>query len=184
MSNDPGSPSTGGLSDVPPPPPGYGGSASAPAGVSSSAMPPPPPAYDTAPALPTSAAGLPPFPSGVALSTKGRRFWAYLLDILLLIVTLVIGWIIWDIILWGRGQSPAKQILKMQVVRADSGAAASWSEMLMRELVGKFLLSAIPFYTLVSAIFVLVDDRNQALWDKLASTLVVDDPSGSLRVAR
>jgi uncharacterized RDD family membrane protein YckC len=136
--------------------------------------PPPPPARS-----PSSVAG-PGIPPGVQLSTKGKRFGAFLLDLLLAIVTLGIGWLIWDIILWGRGQSPAKQILHMRVLDLKTGRGASWGPMLLRELVGKWLLGCIPLYTIVSAIVLLVDERSQALWDKIAGTVVVEDPDDRL----
>ena len=112
------------------------------------------------------------------LASKGKRFGGFLLDLLLIIVTLVIGWIIWWVILWKQGQSPAKSILKMRVYKLSEGRAANTSEMAIRELVGKWLLSFIPFYQLVSAIIVLTDPQSQGLWDKIAGTVVIDDPDG------
>ena len=41
-------------------------------------------------------------------------------------VTLGIGWIIWSLIVWGKGQSPAKQILKIRIYAAETGLPASW----------------------------------------------------------
>jgi len=111
------------------------------------------------------------------LSSKGKRFGAFLLDGLLMVVTLVIGWIIWNIVLWGRGQSPAKQLLKMRVVMKDDRRYATWSDMLLRELLGKAVLGFVPLYSLVSGIVLLVDDDAQAVWDKIAKTVVIDDPN-------
>src|SRR5206468_6518647 len=47
----------------------------------------------------------------VPLASPGKRFGAYLLDLLLIIVTLVIGWLVWLFIDWGKGQTPGKQLL-------------------------------------------------------------------------
>jgi uncharacterized RDD family membrane protein YckC len=110
------------------------------------------------------------------LSSKGKRFGAALLEALLVIVTLFIGWVIWWVILWKKGQSPAKSLLKMRVIKADTGRCATTGDMAMRELVGKLLLSFIPLYGLIDDLFVLIDDRSQALHDKIAGTLVIDDP--------
>lgn len=110
------------------------------------------------------------------LSSKGKRLGAALLDGLLIIVTLVIGWLIWWVILWKKGQSPAKSILKMRVIKADEARCVTAGEMAVRELVGKWLLGVIPLYGLIDAIFVLVDERAQALHDKIAGTVVIDDP--------
>ena len=116
------------------------------------------------------------------LTSKGKRFGGWLLDGLLVLVTLVIGWLIWSIVIWERGQSPAKSILGMRVMRLDTGRPAGRGQMALRELVGKVLLGFVPAYTLVSAIFVLVDPRRQGLWDKIASTVVVDDPNNVFNV--
>jgi len=110
------------------------------------------------------------------LSSKGKRFGALLLEALLVVVTLFIGWLIWSIIVWGKGQTPAKSILKMRVLKADTGRAATTGEMAIRELVGKWLLGVIPLYSLIDAIFVLIDERSQGLHDKIAGTVVIDDP--------
>ena len=39
-----------------------------------------------------------------------------MLDILLAIVTLGIGWLIWDIVLWQQSTSPAKKMLNLRIV--------------------------------------------------------------------
>lgn len=115
----------------------------------------------------------------LALSSSGKRFASYLLEIVLIIVTLVIGWLIWWIIAWGKGQSPAKQVMKMRVVKLDENRPATFGEMAMRELVGKYLLSNITFgiSMLVGGVMILTDDNKQAVWDKIAGTTVVDDPN-------
>jgi uncharacterized RDD family membrane protein YckC len=136
------------------------------------AAPPPPPEGAFTP--PPAAGGVPG--AGLALSGPGKRLGAALLDGLLFIVTLGIGWLIWWIICWQTAQSPAKRILKMRIVRLDENRPLAVGEMAMRELVGKWLLGFIPFYSFVGALFVIFDDNNQALWDKVASSTVVEDP--------
>jgi uncharacterized RDD family membrane protein YckC len=137
---------------------------------------PPPPSYGAGPAAST------PLPQGVVVSSVGKRLGGYLLDVLLLVVTLVIGWIIWSLIVWGRSQSPGKQLLGMKVVKKDSGLRASYGTMALRELVGKWLI--ISLISLVCSIVALVldfmllwDKDRQELWDKVAGTIVVDDPN-------
>ena len=51
------------------------------------------------------------------LASRGRRLGAFLLEPLLFAVTLVVGWLIWSLIVYSRGQTPAKQVLKMRVIR-------------------------------------------------------------------
>jgi uncharacterized RDD family membrane protein YckC len=119
-------------------------------------------------------------PAGFELSSKLKRFGQALLEVLLVIVTLGIGWLIWSLIVWSRGQTPAKQVLGMRVVDTDTLRAATWGTMALREIVGRWLLGFVPLYTLISCIVLLVDGRSQALWDKIASTVVVNDPDRRL----
>lgn len=119
------------------------------------------------------------------LASKGRRFGAYLLEIPLAIVTLGIGYIIWTLIVWARGQTPAKQLLDMRVVRLEERKAANWGWMALRNfglgLVIGFPLELIfPYlslaWLLANAIALLANSRNQALWDMIVKTVVVHDP--------
>src|SRR5690348_6750408 len=54
-------------------------------------------------------------PNGTELASVGRRIGAFFLAIPLWIITLGIGYIIWGLILWGRGQTPALSVLGMRV---------------------------------------------------------------------
>ena len=152
-------------STAPPPPPSSGGFA-----------PPPVPGGYAVPL----AGGLPG--GGLQLTGNGRRFLSYLLEGLLVVVTLFIGWFIWWLIVWARAQTPAKQLMKMRVVKIDENRPATYGEMALRELVGKALLANLTFgiSTLVGGIMILADDKgHQAVWDKIASTTVVDDPNNA-----
>ena len=115
------------------------------------------------------------------LSTAGKRFGALLLDAVLATVTLGIGWLIWSLVLWGKGQSPAKSLMKMRVVRKDTGKAATFGQMALRELVGKSILGSITMGItyLVGGIMILGATR-EGVWDKIAGTIVVEDPDGHL----
>jgi uncharacterized RDD family membrane protein YckC len=153
-----------------------------------SSAPPPPPGGGFAPppapggfAAPAPMAGAMPG-GGLQLSSPWKRLGAQFLEGLLIIVTLVIGWLVWWIIAWGKGQTPAKQLLRMRCVRVDENRPASFGEMALRELVGKALLSNVTFgiSTLVGGIMILADDTNrQAVWDKIAGTTVVEDPNNA-----
>ena len=66
-----------------------------------------------------------------------HRLGALVLDAVLMGLTLGIGWLIWSFIVWGNGQTPAKQILKIRVYNSETGAVVSWGHMALREaLVG------------------------------------------------
>ncbi len=63
------------------------------------------------------------------LASVQARFGSALLDAFLLVVTLFIGWAIWNLYTWKTGQTPAKRILKQVVVDAKTGEVFSWSRM-------------------------------------------------------
>ena len=69
-----------------------------------------------------------------------HRLAGYFLESGLVLVTFGIGWVIWSIVLWANGQTPAKQILKMRVMDAKSHRPASWGQMAIRQL----LLPMVP----------------------------------------
>ncbi|MYH71103.1 MAG: RDD family protein [Acidimicrobiia bacterium] len=125
----------------------------------------------------------------VMLASRGRRLGAFLLEPLLAAVTLVIGWLIWSLIVYSQGQTPAKQVLQLRVIRIESHRAAEWGWMALRELVlktavvvllgGALLLGFI--WVIVNGIVMLNNDRNQTLWDKMLKTVVISDPHHRFR---
>ena len=120
-------------------------------------------------------------PRGVHLSSPARRLGGYLLEGALISVTLVIGWLIWSFVVWGRGQTPAKQVLRMRVVALDAGRSANWGRMCLREVVAKPIIGVLSWLTLGIANFWLVwDGQKQELWDKVVGTVVVTDRERAL----
>lgn len=124
-------------------------------------------------------AGLPP---EVPLAGPGLRLGGYLLDGVLALVTLGIGWLIWSLVVWGRGQTPGKQLLGMRCIFTQNLHRASWGRMALRQVVGSLVMTFIVVVTFgigaVLYFWLLWDKDNQELWDKLASTLVVRDRDG------
>lgn len=119
--------------------------------------------------------------NGAYLSSNGKRFGAYCLDLVLMTVTLGIGWLIWSLVVWSKGQTPGKSLLGMRCVRLDTGRSATWGTMALREVVGKGIIGSVTFgiTTLVSA-FMILGASHQGIWDKIAATVVVDDPQNRL----
>lgn len=109
------------------------------------------------------------------LSSPGRRLGGYLLEGLLAIVTLGIGYIIWMLVVFARGQTPGKQALGMHVVRLGTGRPAGFGTMFVRELIAKPVIGVLSFVTLgIVSFWLLWDANNQELWDKVMGTIVVD----------
>lgn len=123
-------------------------------------------------------------PTGVHLSSPAKRFGGYLLEGVLAILTLGIGYVVWSLIVYARGQTPAKQVLKMRVVALRRGTRASWGRMFLREWIAKPVAAILCALTFGIAYFWLIwDSRNQEVWDKFAGTIVVNDPDRQLLVA-
>ena len=71
-----------------------------------------------------------------------HRLGAIALDAALMILTLGIGWIIWSMIVWSDGQTPAKKILKLRTLNQTNGRAATWGHMAIREALVPITVSA------------------------------------------
>jgi uncharacterized RDD family membrane protein YckC len=119
-------------------------------------------------------------PEGTTLATVGRRIGAYFLGIPLAIVTLGIGYLIWGAISWANGQTPAQQVLGMQVWKPVERVNASWGTMFLRGL-AYVVLGWIPFAQLVSFIIFVSSKEHRALHDSISSTIVLHDPNKVLK---
>ncbi len=191
-------PPQGGPAYPPPPPPqGAPGYPPPPPPQGAPGYPPAPPPQG-APSYPPPPAGAPPYgygqgvppgmyfdpesgltlPAGTQLAPVGRRIGAWFLSILLAIVTLGIGWIIWGLIVWGRGQTPALQVLGMRVWRPTTQSKASWGYMALREIVGRIVDGILSIITqLISFILMLTGKERKTLHDMVAGTVVLYDPN-------
>ncbi|MCY3636010.1 MAG: RDD family protein [bacterium] len=125
-----------------------------------------------------------------------QRAGALLLDYLMVVLTLGIGWIVWATFTLDQGQTPAKQLLKMRVIRQDKEQAARLGWMALRELFLKMLLPLLvlfhwQLFLLVLATwlaanlaYVLGKGDNQTIWDKALKTLVIDDHESRFKRSR
>ena len=157
-----------GYGATPPPAPGYG------------AAPPPAPGYDTAPPGYGPLQGLPPLPPGTELTTAGKRIGTYLLELVLAVVTLGIGYLVWTLIVWARGQTPGKQVMKLRVYHPQNQRAANWGQMFLRQFVGGIVNSLFYIGLIISVVFLFTDPQRRTVPDRIAGTIVLDDPNGVL----
>jgi uncharacterized RDD family membrane protein YckC len=117
-------------------------------------------------------------PQGVELASVGRRIGAYFLAIPLSIVTLGIGYIVWGLIVWGRGQTPALQVLGMRCWRPETGRVPGWWWMALREIIGRLVEGILSFITLLISFVMMVAGRERkSLHDHIAGTVVLHDPN-------
>ena len=104
-----------------------------------------------------------------------------MVDAVLGFVTLFIGWIIWSCVTFSKGQTPAKSIMGMRVVKQDTGVAATWGEMFLRQVVIPMVLGIVGIFlfgipTIVAACMIFGGTLRQTGWDRMMRTVVVNDP--------
>jgi uncharacterized RDD family membrane protein YckC len=117
-------------------------------------------------------------PEGTELASVGRRIGAYFLAIPLAIVTLGIGYIIWSLIVWGNGQTPALQVLGMRCWRPETNRVAGFWHMALREIAGGIVEGILGFITEITSFVLMVAGRERkAIHDYIAGTVVVHDPN-------
>ncbi len=83
-------------------------------------------------------------------ATPQHRLGALVLDALFCTLTLYIGYFIWALIVWGQGQTPGKQIVKIRVYSADTGRPASWGHMAVRQLLIPMAFSLIFWIPMIA----------------------------------
>jgi uncharacterized RDD family membrane protein YckC len=107
------------------------------------------------------------------------RLGGLLLEPVLIVVTLGIGYLLWALMAFTSGQTPGKQVLGMRVVKLRDGRAAGFGTSLLREVIAKPVIGVLSIVTFGIVNFWLVwDEDSQELWDKVVGTIVVNDRRG------
>lgn len=122
--------------------------------------------------------------NAIELATPLRRFSASLLEGLLAVVTLGIGWFIWWLILLNKGLTPARQILGLVILDSNTRTKVNSGQVFVRGALVYFgafqilawTLSFVLFglgtiFTLVSSLLIFRVSR-QTLWDQITGTTV------------
>jgi hypothetical protein len=65
-------------------------------------------------------------------ATPTRRFTAWVLEIVLISGTAYVGWFIWSLITWGKGQTPAQNLLRIISINETAGTPAKRPQMFIR----------------------------------------------------
>ena len=68
----------------------------------------------------------------ISIASPGVRLGAFLLDCVFAVITLGIGWIIWSLVVWGKGTTPGHQVLKVYIVDAKTNQFCSWGHKIGR----------------------------------------------------
>ncbi len=112
-----------------------------------------------------------------------RYFGSYVLEGLLITVTLIVGWFIWLAFTAKTSQTPAKRLMNIYILDINSGQPITAGRVWVRDVLVKLVLVGgltfvIGVATIVDSIWVLFDKNRQALHDKVVSTVVVYAPNG------
>lgn len=116
--------------------------------------------------------------------TYNRRFWgSYLLEGLLFVLTLIVGWLIWLFFTAKKSQTPAKSLLNIYTLDADTGEMISAGRVWVRDVAVEVLLigfinAIIGIAGIVDAAFVLFDKNRRSVHDHVTNTIVVYAPRG------
>ena len=116
-------------------------------------------------------------PDGVELASTGRRIGAYFLAIPLAIITLGIGYVVWGLIIWRKGQTPALQVLGMRCWRPETQRVPGFWWMALREVVGRLADGIVgPITGIISFVLMMTSQDRRSLHDMIAGTVVLHDP--------
>ena len=91
--------------------------------------------------------------------------------VLLFIVTLGVGYLVWSVVTWGEGQTPAQRILGLRCWRPETGHVANRGRMALRQLTGL----ALNGQALIGVFILLSGLREVSVGDVFARTVVLRD---------
>jgi uncharacterized RDD family membrane protein YckC len=115
-------------------------------------------------------------PQGVPPRSIGRVVAAYAVAVLLFIVTLGIGYIIWSLVSWGDGQTPAQRLFGLRCWRPESSRPASRVQMALRQASGLLLNGEL----LLGVFILLIEPARTSVGDFFIGTVVLHDPHDAL----
>jgi RDD family len=118
-------------------------------------------------------------------ASLGRRIGALGLTVLLLVATLVVGWLVWSMVEWRHGRTPSYRLLGLRVVTRDGARPIGLVRSFLRSGVCCLVL-IVPTVVIGSVVLLcfafgasppdgLFSEPRRAPWDMLTSTTVLDE---------
>ena len=112
-------------------------------------------------------------PQGVRPRSIGRVAAAWCLAVLLFVLTLGIGYLVWSVIVWDGGQTPAQKLLGLRCWDLETGRPGSRGQMAIRQITGLLLNGE-----LLMGPFILLASKDRAsVGDFFVDTVVLYDPN-------
>ncbi|HJN91650.1 MAG TPA: RDD family protein [Dehalococcoidia bacterium] len=124
--------------------------------------------------------------AGAFKASRWRRLGGAILDSLLMVVTFYIGWLVWLYFTAPDGQTPAKKLLNMYILK-DTGEPVTAGQVWLRDvLVETIVFGVISAFvvgvaTLIDAVWILFDKDHQTVHDKMLNTIVIHAPRERVR---
>jgi uncharacterized RDD family membrane protein YckC len=115
-------------------------------------------------------------PQGVQPRGVRRMVATYSVAVLLFIVTLGIGYIIWSLMTWGDGQTPAQRLFGLRCWRPENSRAAGRVQMALRQAAGLLLNGEL----LLGVFILLIEPARTSVGDYFIGTVVLHDPHDAL----
>jgi len=118
-------------------------------------------------------------------ASLGRRIGALTLGVLLVVGTLVVGWLVWSVFEWRQGRTPAYRLLGLRVVTRSDGRPVGLGRSFLRSGICCPLL-VLPTVAVGSVVLLcfafgasppdgLFTRPRRAPWDVLTATTVLDE---------
>jgi RDD family len=118
-------------------------------------------------------------------ASLGRRIGALGLTLVLLVGTLVVGWLVWSVVEWRHGRTPSYRILGLRVVRRSDAQPIGLGRSLLRSGICCPLL-VVPTVVIGGVVGLcfamgasppdgLLREPRTAPWDSLTATKVLDE---------
>jgi uncharacterized RDD family membrane protein YckC len=110
-------------------------------------------------------------PGGAQPAGRWRVCAAYALAVLLFAVTLGVGYLIWSLVTWDQGQTPAQRIFGLRCWHPQTSRFAGRGRMALRQFTGLVLNGE-----LFIGVFIMLSGRSEvSVGDVFAGTVVVRD---------
>ena len=115
-------------------------------------------------------------PQGTRPARISQVIAAYALAVLLFVLTLGVGYLIWAIVTWGQGQTPAQRLLGLRCWRPDPGRVADRKHMAIRQVTGLLFNGE----ALIGVFILFIGESLNSVGDFFAGTTVLYDPDNVL----
>jgi hypothetical protein len=115
-------------------------------------------------------------PEGTRPARVSQVIAAYALAVLLFILTLGAGYLIWAVVTWGQGQTPAQRLLGLRCWRPDTGRVADRKHMAIRQVTGLLFNGE----ALMGVFILFIGESLNSVGDFFAGTTVLSDPDNVL----